>query len=142
MAYLARKPLTIWLRVALIPLLLFMTLSSSSGAVNSAESEHRPHIERYEHKMSQPARMLPPLPKSIPFMRAVYHGNPLPSEPEQGLPVCFVLLYPAFYHRLKRLLLQPLKYMSNYVKLHAQFFSSEFPKSSLMSILLPPLRRN
>ncbi|KUP22293.1 hypothetical protein [Paenibacillus sp. DMB5] len=116
MAYLAAKPLTVWLRAALAPLLLLMTLTASTGAVSSAEPEQYPHID--EHKMTQPARLHGPLPKSVPIMRSAHHGNPLPVPQDTGLPVCFVLLYPLFYNRLKRRLLRPLKYTSNYVELY------------------------
>ncbi|MDF9842919.1 MULTISPECIES: hypothetical protein [unclassified Paenibacillus] len=119
MAYLAAKPLTVWLRAGLAPLLLLMTLTASTGADSNAEPEQYPHIERYEHKMTQPARLHGPLPKSVPFMRSAHHGNPLPVSQDTGLPVCFVLLYPQFYNRLKRLLLRPLKYTSNYVEVYS-----------------------
>ncbi|AIQ46812.1 hypothetical protein R70723_13725 [Paenibacillus sp. FSL R7-0273] len=116
MTYPAGKPLTVWLRAALVPLLLLMTLAASAGAANLAEPEQYPHIERYEHKVTQPARLHAPLPKSVPVLRSVHHGSPLSVSQDTWLAVCFVLLYPVFYNRLKLLLLRQLKYTSNYVR--------------------------
>ncbi|WP_042200774.1 hypothetical protein [Paenibacillus camerounensis] len=116
MAYPSDKTLTLWLRAALVPLLLLMTLTASIGAFSNAEPKQYPHIERYEHKVTQPAWMHAPVPKSVPILRSVHHGNPLSVTQETGLAVCFVLLYPLYYNRLKRLLLRPLKYTSNFIK--------------------------
>ncbi|MNI65449.1 hypothetical protein D3C73_1209590 [compost metagenome] len=96
---------------------MLLLLTAPSGLLGSAEHEEGPHhIERYEHKLSQAARLLPQPLKSVPVIRAVQHGNPLADGTESSAPVRCVLLYPLFYIFLKRLLLEPLKYKSNYVE--------------------------
>jgi hypothetical protein len=93
-----------------------MLLTASFGLSYNAGQEQGPNnIERSEHKMAQPARVHSPVLKSGPGSHIAHLGNIAAGQPKIPAPVSCVLLIPIIYITLKRLLLQPLKYTSNYV---------------------------
>lgn len=122
MAYLARFPFRVWLRTGLIPLLVLMLLTTSSEMSYDDEPEHGQYsIERYEHKMAQPTRSHSPVLKSVLSIRFAHRGLNPADQPESPAPVCCVSLDSLIYITLKRLLLHPIQYSSNYVSARINF---------------------
>lgn len=116
MTYLARKPISRLFQAALIPVILITLLAASYGIFRSAEQEgSSPHIQRYEHKLTQPLRIHPPKLSYLSGARTSQHGfTPLMTQEPAAAFLC-VSLYPFIYIILKRRWFRPLKFTSNYV---------------------------
>jgi hypothetical protein len=118
MTYIARKPLFMLLRCALIPVLLITLLAGAYGAFPHAEQEgNTPHFQRYEYKLTQPVRIHPPKYSYTPSARLAHHGFTPAEPPEPAAPLLCVSLYPVIYNIVKRQRLHPLKFTSNYVSI-------------------------
>lgn len=116
MAYYVRWSIPRLLTAALIPVLLLIFLAASFQPVHGEEpDQQQASLDRYEHKMAKPARAYSTLFHYIKNMRPVHHENTPAHQAEASVPLLCVSFFPVIYIILKRLLLHPLKFTSNFI---------------------------
>ncbi len=116
MTYPSCSRLSRLLRAALIPLLLFSMLAASAGRFHSADSDdHSSKVKRYEHKITHTVWKKTTLHKYMPLIRPAQHGTTSWNAGVSATAVLAVSLLPVIYLRLKRMLLYPLKFTSQFV---------------------------
>ncbi|WP_025692526.1 hypothetical protein [Paenibacillus zanthoxyli] len=94
-----------------LPASVFVDWSSQT-----AEEKGTKGIEQQErHFAVSPARLHPQQHVPFALSRLSYEQTALASLELYLLPLLFALFYPRIYNLLKRLLLYPLKFTSNYV---------------------------
>ncbi|WNS45739.1 hypothetical protein [Paenibacillus sp. MMS20-IR301] len=118
MSYLERLSLPRLLKAAFIPVLLLTFLAVSSQLLHEQEPEaQQASLERYEHKMAQPARTHSSQIHYIPSVRQAHPENILALWPEASAPLLCISVFSVIYIILKRLLLYPLKYNSHFIRM-------------------------